>query len=324
MVHPGIVVASVFGVVVTGVVIYTILKEELNDFLDSFEKPSLVGGGYQQPRDQQQHEDNQRNQQHYDDFDFDRQGQSSSMYQADYELRQRRFQRASEDDDEDKNMNREKSEPDHTVLAQKLRKLNADEARLAEMERSMKEREENLKRSMLEQEERLEQELRESIERNTRREQELASIRHQQQLQQLEMPQSSELYQNPFASNEPLIRAYNVNDSQHIDHLPASVVEPTAVTPEVNSRAADAILCHNLSSNHQENVNPFADPSSLLGNASPSSVQFSHHDGDDVDMFTDAEDRSVTVGHEGSEDLDWTEAETGSIGSHESDESWLR
>ncbi|KAF8929358.1 hypothetical protein EDD21DRAFT_416572 [Dissophora ornata] len=296
MVHPGIVVASVFGVVVTGVVLYTILREEFQDFFESFEKPSPAGYGYEQPRDQQQQQ--QRGQrgsgQDDDNYDFDQgRGQSSTMYQADYELRQRRSSRKL-NEDENENENEEK-EPDHDLLMERLRKINetehaiaANEARLAEMERAMQQREENLQR----------------------REQELASIRHQQQLQ---MPQSSEIYQNPFATNEPLISNYSNNDDAQPGRNTSAL--------EVNPRTADAILRHNLSGNHQENVNPFEDPASLFDNASSSSARSSVRGDDDVDAFADAEDRSVTVGHD-DEDLDWTEAEIGSVGSHESDESW--
>ncbi|KAF9360992.1 hypothetical protein BGX26_006758 [Mortierella sp. AD094] len=320
MVHPGIIAFSVFGVVVTGVVIYTIFKEELSDFLESLEKPRPVASGYERPNDQQQQQQQQQRGQRgfaQDNYDFEHdQGHSSSMYHSGYELRPRRILRPDEDEDEN-----EKDDPENDALLQKLRKINetrraiaANEERLAEMERAMKEREENLRRSMIEQEERLENELRESIERNTKREQELAAIQHQQ----LRMSQSSEIYQNPFASNEPLIHDYSDNDSQHNGH---GQIQQTTAAPEVSSRAANAILRHDLSVNHQENVNPFEDPSTLLENASSSSVRSSVHGSDDADAFADAEEQSMTV-HDDDDDLDWTEAEIGSVGSEESDESW--
>ncbi|KAF9996056.1 hypothetical protein BGZ79_010222 [Entomortierella chlamydospora] len=308
MVHPGIVAFGVIGVVVTGVVIYTIFKEELSDYLESREKPSPVASGYEQPNEQQQQQQRGFAQ---DDYDFD-QGHSSSMYHNGYELRQRQTLRPNEDEDEN-----EKDDPENDVLLQKLRRINearraiaADEERLAEMERAMKEREENLRRSMIEQEER-ENELRESIQRNIKREQELVAIQHQE----LQMSQASEIYQNPFASNEPLIRDYSDNDSQH------DQIQQTTAAPEVSSRAANAILRHDLSVNHQENLNPFEDPSSLLENASSSSTRSSVHGNDDVDAFADAEEQSMTV-HDDDDDLEWTEAEVGSVGSEESDESW--
>lgn len=100
MVHPGIIVAGVFGVVLTGVVIYEIFKEEFNDFLESFEKPSPVGYGYERPRDQR--EQDQRGQHSFEQDEHDhRQGHSSSMYQADYELRQRRTLRQDDDEKQD-------------------------------------------------------------------------------------------------------------------------------------------------------------------------------------------------------------------------------
>ncbi|KAG0352182.1 hypothetical protein BGZ54_002907, partial [Gamsiella multidivaricata] len=219
----------------------------------------------------------------------------------------------------------------HDALTERLRRLNetqrtiaADEARVAEMGRSMREREEALQRSMLEQEERLERELRESKERNARREQELAQIRQQQQ--QLQMPQLSEIYQNPFASSEPLIPDRDDDGIQQRD-IQTTNNHSTPTTEEVSSRTAHAILRHNLSSNYQENVNPFEDPSALLENTSSLSTRSSVAGEDDgVDAFADAEDRSITVGREDEdeeEDLDWTEAEIGSIGSHDSDESWV-
>ncbi|KAF9106897.1 hypothetical protein BGX27_008944, partial [Mortierella sp. AM989] len=204
-------------------------------------------------------------------------------------------------------------------LNESLRAIAACEERLAGKEQALKEREENFRRSMIEQEERLENELRESIERNTKREQELTSIQHQQ----LQMPHSSEIYQNPFASNEPLIHDYSDDDSQHSHGNIQQTTATNPVTPDISSRAANAILRHDLSVNHQENVNPFEDTSSLLENASSSSARSSVHGSDDVDdAFVDAEVRSVTVGNDDDEELDWTEAEIGSIGSEESDESW--
>jgi len=102
MVHPGIVVAGVFGVVVTGVVIYTILREEIDEFLDSFEKPSLVGasggGRHRQQQQQQQQRDQHQQRRLSHDDSFQGGGQSSSMCQPDYELRQRR--RPEEDEKE--------------------------------------------------------------------------------------------------------------------------------------------------------------------------------------------------------------------------------
>jgi len=102
MVHPGIVVAGVLGVVVTGLVIYTILKEEIDDFIDSFEKPSLVGarggGRHQQQQQRDQQSGGQQRRFSHDHFE-EQGGQSSSMYQPDYELRHRR-QRPNDDDDE--------------------------------------------------------------------------------------------------------------------------------------------------------------------------------------------------------------------------------
>ncbi|GJJ76221.1 hypothetical protein EMPS_08580 [Entomortierella parvispora] len=280
MVHPGIVVAGVFGVVVTGVVIYTILKEEIDEFLDSFEKPSLVGASGGGRHRQQQQQDQQQQQRRFShDENFQAGGQSSSMYQPDYELRQRR--RPDEEDEK---------EPDHDILMERLRRINeseanieASEARLAALERAMKEREEQLERNL----------------------QELKARKQQ----------SSELYRNPFEANEPLIRDYNVNDSQDLLISDESGAK-------VDTRAAHAILRHDLSSNHQENINPFEDPSTLISNASASAHSSVRGDEDD---FVDAEDRrSATAGshRDDEEDLDWTDAEVGSVGSHDSDESW--
>ncbi|CAO3572545.1 unnamed protein product [Mortierella alpina] len=305
MVHPGIIVAGVFGVVLTGVVIYEIFKEEFSDFLESFEKPSLVGYGYERPREQGDQE--QRGQHGFAQDEHDhRQGHSSSLYQADYELRQRRTLRQDDDEKED--------EADHDILMERLRKINETEARLANTERAMKEREEALERSTRERVGRLEQELRESNERNARHEQELNTM-HQLQLQQHQAwPDMRD--QNPFASVETLHQP--VSSMVETAAAPEMVATALNAHPEVDSRVANAILRHDLCSNHLDHVNPFEDPTSLQENTS--SVRSSIDD-DETDGFTDAEDRSLTVGRD-EEDQDWTEAEIGSIGSHESEESW--
>ncbi|KAF9079039.1 hypothetical protein BGX27_007213, partial [Mortierella sp. AM989] len=87
MVHPGVIVFGFATVVVTGVMIYTMFKEEINDL---FEKPSPAGAGYERQRGFAQ-DDNDDNSEH-------EQGQSSSIYYNDYELRQRR-PRLNEDED---------------------------------------------------------------------------------------------------------------------------------------------------------------------------------------------------------------------------------
>ncbi|KAF9958295.1 hypothetical protein BGZ72_000607 [Mortierella alpina] len=316
MVHPGIIVAGVFGVVLTGVVIYEMFKEEFSDFLESFEKPSPVGYGYERPRDQR--DEGQRGQRGFAQDEHDhRQGHSSSMYQADYELRQRRTLRDDDDEKED--------EADHDILMERLRKINeteaaiaANEARLANMERAMKEREEALERSTSERVGRLEQELRESNERNARREQELNTM-HQLQQQQQQQVWPDMRDQNPFASVETLHQPVNVNRTMDTAATPETMATTSNVQHGVDSRAANAILRHDLSSNHLDHVSPFEDPASLHENAS-SSLRSSVN-GDETDGFTDAEDRSLTVGRD-EDDQDWTEAEIGSIGSHESEESW--
>ncbi|KAG0057468.1 hypothetical protein BGZ83_010036 [Gryganskiella cystojenkinii] len=300
MVHPGIVVVSVFGVVLTGVVIYQIFKEEIEDFL--YEKPSLVGAsGRSQHRQHQQQQEQQRDRNNDQrKFSHDEGQSSSTKYLPDYELRQRR--RMDEDDEK---------EPDHDILMERLRRINeseaniaANEARLAEKERVMKEREQQLERE------------RQELNDRRREQDELVQFSQQQQQQVIQPP--SELFQNPFeVQDEPLIRDYNVHDSQQ-DLL----LIPDETGAKVDTRAAHAILRHDLSSNHQERVNPFEDPSTLISNAStaPSSVQ-----GEEDETFADAEDRSVTHGQrrdDDEEDLDWTDAEVGSVGSHESDESW--
>ncbi|KAF9192469.1 hypothetical protein BGZ51_005481 [Haplosporangium sp. Z 767] len=328
MVHPGIIAVSVFGVVVTGVVIYTIIKEELHDFLESFEKPSLVDSGYERLRDRQQDQEDQDHRQNggFAQDDFETYGQSSSKYHADYELRQRHTQPLNEDENE--------KDLECDLQAERFRKINeaertiaANEARQAEMERAMKEREEDLQRSFREQEERMEQELRESRERHARQ---LLLIKQGQQ-EQLDRhhlhQQDHEIYQNPFASNEPLIHDYSHDESDNEQHHRdrdeasriTSITSSASSTSEVDSRAANAILHHDLSSHDLQAIDPFDDPSSALDNSSTSSTRSSVH-GDAADAFADAEDRSMTTGHD--DELDWTEAEIGSMGSLESDESW--
>ncbi|KAG0256815.1 hypothetical protein BG011_004304 [Mortierella polycephala] len=326
MVHPGIIAVSVFGVVVTGVVIYTILKEEIHDFLESFEKPSPVGSGYERLRDQQDQDHHQSG--GFEQDDFEPHGQSSSKYHADYELRQRHTQPSNEDENE------KDSECD--LQAERFRKINeteraiaANEARQAEMERAMKEREEDLQRSFREQEERMEQELRESREQHARQ---LLLIKQEQQ-QQLDRrhldQQDHEMYQNPFASSEPRILDYDHNVSENEQHhrqdrneapRTTAIASSASSTSEVDSHAANAILRHDLSNHDLQAIDPFDNPSSLLDNSSASSNRSSVH-GDDTDAFADAEDRSTTVGRDDDE-FDWTEAEIGSMGSLESDESW--
>ncbi|KAF9119430.1 hypothetical protein BGW39_000311 [Mortierella sp. 14UC] len=367
MVHPGIIAASVIGVVVTGVVLFSILKEEINDMLTTFEKPSPVGagggggggggGGEYQRREQGQDNNN--------GDDFYRNGSSSSSmyhYTPDYELRQRRTKPNGSHDDE------EEKELETDMLTERFRRINeteraiaANEARLAEMERSMKEREEALQRSLREREARMEQSMREAEEQFARQDQERAALLdHHHHLQQQQQTRSAELYQNPFASHERLINQDSVNNSFHqqapSSPAPASnntnsVPTATSVLPivaavgaaaaaaiavgspdQVDPRPANAILGHDLSSNHQLNVNPFEDPSSFLehvsSSSSPSSSRRSSIQGDSEDhdhLFADADDRSVTIGrdNDSEEELDWTEAEIGSIGSSpDSEDSW--
>ncbi|KAF9896828.1 hypothetical protein BX616_006682, partial [Lobosporangium transversale] len=228
-------------------------------------------------------------------------------------------------------------------LMQRLQRVEAEEARLAEKERAMREREENLQRSMREHEERLEREMRESFVLRERRDEEEEEDEDEQLAKTLRQrephispPTISEIYQNPFASHEPLIQNYNVTDSQEsIDYHHTSpsaatestttAIETTAPQSGVSSRAANAILRHDLSSSHHENINPFEDPSTLLENLSSSSDRSSVHGHGRMngDVFADSEDRSVTVDRDDEEDFEWTEAEIGSIGSQESDESWV-
>jgi len=96
MVHPGIVVAGVLGVVVTGVVIYSILKEEIDDFLQSFEhqKVPVGAGGHGEDQQRQQRSD-------YNDPTF---SSSSGLYHGDYELRQRRPRQDEDEDDNEKDL----------------------------------------------------------------------------------------------------------------------------------------------------------------------------------------------------------------------------
>jgi len=249
----------------------------------------------------------------------------------------------------------------------------------------MKEREKALQQSIREREARMEQAVREAEEQLALRDLERLALLHQQhqhQQQQQQQHRSAELYQNPFASHERLINPNDFyqqqqqitthrapsptspsvkNDTASTVPIVAAVVGTAAVaasaaaltssasaSSEVDPRPANAILRHDLSSNHQLNVNPFEDPSSLLfdheNDSSTSSGRSSihgnglrHSTADDDDQFEDAEDdRSVTIGSrspdvqpvggdegEDEEELDWTEAEIGSIGSsHDSEDSW--
>lgn len=203
---------------------------------------------------------------------------------------------------------------------ERLRRINeseaniaANEARLLEMERSMKEREQQLEleRQELSKKQREQEAL---LEQRSKQQQ-------QQQQEQASVQPPSELFHNPFeAPDEPLIRNYDVHDSQQ--NLMLLSDEAGA---KVDTRTAHAILRHDLSSNHQENINPFEDPSTLISNASLSARSSVQGEDDEEEAFADAEDRSVNRNSNDNEDdeddLDWTEAEVGSVGSHESDES---
>ncbi|OAQ32156.1 hypothetical protein K457DRAFT_135489 [Linnemannia elongata AG-77] len=344
MVHPGIIAASVLGVVVTGVVIYTILKDEISDMLTSFEKQSPVGaGGGSSQRERRGSGSKQEN--NDDDYYRGQSSSSSSMYDhhfTDYELRQRRTRSNGNNHDEDE----DEKDFDHDMMTERFRRINetereiaANEARLADMERSMKEREEALQESIRQREARMEQAMREAEEQFARQDQERAALLNHHHLQQQQQVLSAELYQNPFASSHDLHQqpttpppannnaAATVASAATSPVVAAAALAAAASSSEVDPRPANAILRHDLSNNHQVNVNPFEDPSSLLENASssPSSSRRSSIHGADEDdhIFADADDRSVTIGRDSDdEELDWTEAEIGSIGSHDSEDSW--
>ncbi|KAK3836232.1 MAG: hypothetical protein J3R72DRAFT_450801 [Linnemannia gamsii] len=356
MVHPGIIVGSFIGVVVTGVVLYSILKDEIHDMLQAFEKQSPVGAGSGSGGgDNNKHSD--------DNFYRDGDGSSSSSmydhYTTDYELRQRRTRNGNHDDEEEKELETD-------MLTERFRRINetertiaANEARLADMERSMKEREEALQRSIREREarmEQVEQAMREAEEQFARQDQERAALLNYHHLRQQQQTRSAELYQNPFASHERLISPENVNNEFHqqtppspapahnsnsaISALPivaavgaSAAAIAAASSDQVDPRPANAILNHDLSSNHHLNINPFEDPSTLLDRASSpysshspsSSRRSSIHEISSDHLFVDADDRSVTIGrdNDSDEELDWTEAEIGSIGSSpDSEDSW--
>ncbi|KAF9373985.1 hypothetical protein CPC16_001555, partial [Podila verticillata] len=203
--------------------------------------------------------------------------------------------RPRHDEDEDEN----EKDLDRTPLTERLHKIReaeanmaASQARLDEMERQMNQREAALMQSIREREERMERELEQSRERQRLLDQEMASYRQEP------LARSMAGSATPLIS-EPLISSFCDDDDVH----------PSTSTA-VDSRA-NAILRHNLSSNHQQNYNPFENPGLLLrASSSNSSVQ------------GDVEERSVTVGDEEGSEVDWTEAEIGSSGSHDSYESW--
>ncbi|KAF9930061.1 hypothetical protein FBU30_000898 [Linnemannia zychae] len=351
MVHPGIIAASVFGVVVTGVVLYTILKDEISDMFTAFEKP-VSSDRNERERQNDRHENK-------DNYYSGQPSSFSSMfdhYSTDFELRRRRTKsNGNNGDDEEKDF-------DYDMMTERFRRINetereiaANEARLAEMERSMKEREEALQQSIREREARLEQAMREAEEQFARQDQErIELLKNHYRLQQQQIEQQrhvAELYQNPFASHERLTdnsmnpkyqsastltsndQDMNITNRSTLPTAAAAAVGVTAAVtslPEVDPRPANAILRHDLSSNHQLHVNPFEDPSSLLENnsmLSPSSSRRSSvYSGDDEDrhFFADADDRSVIIGcnSDNDDDQDWTEAEIGSISSHDSEDSW--
>ncbi|KAG0092023.1 hypothetical protein BGZ92_011032 [Podila epicladia] len=165
--------------------------------------------------------------------------------------------------------------------------MAASQARLDEMERRMNQREAALLQSIREREERMEYELEQSRERQRLLDQKMASYRQEP------LARSMAGSSAPLAS-EPLI------PSCGDDHDASSEMESHA----------NAFLRHNLSSNHQENYNPFENPDLLLRSESSNSSIHGN------------EERSVTVGNDEGSEVDWTEAEIGSVGSHDSYESW--
>ncbi|KAF9437048.1 hypothetical protein BGZ76_002118, partial [Entomortierella beljakovae] len=192
------------------------------------------------------------------------------------------------------------------------RDINELNRQLDKRERELKEREENLLRSTREIEERYRQ-----LESN--------------EITTTATSTTTDIDYNPFACDEPLIRNYSDSDSQLNDH---SAPESSISSSAVNSRAAKAILRHDLSANYQENINPFQDPLLIENTSSPSNSNTSsvhgddddnnNNDHDDSDGFTDADQQSVTVGNDDDdeEEFDWTDAEVNSVVSEESIESW--
>lgn len=92
MVHPGIIVAGVFGTMLTGVVLYAILREEIHSLLES---QIPTGFGHERPRRQRRYEEEENR----DDSDFRQDQGRSSSYGGAYELRRRRQPNEDEEDE---------------------------------------------------------------------------------------------------------------------------------------------------------------------------------------------------------------------------------
>ncbi|KAF9579484.1 hypothetical protein BGW38_004240 [Lunasporangiospora selenospora] len=302
MIPPAAAIAlGVVGVVAISVVIYAVLKDDIHTIVDSIHRqPIPVRARRSDDDDDGESEDEKGS----------RTGRSSTYRspRADNsELRQRR------------GSDNEKSDSNESFMETQRRRYAEEAARLQERERLLEEREENLRRLM-----------------------------HDFEASQRNQRQQPDMSRNPFAEYEQMIRpsqdilSFASSDNSLRPRTPLSppqrplsppqpaqqptpppVVEmrsrsSSSASTGIDSRAANAILRHNLSNNHQENVNPFEDPASLLTSSISSSPSLDHSG--DTDDFADVEDRSsVTVGRE---DEDWTEAEIGSIGSHDSDDSW--
>ncbi|KAF9971731.1 hypothetical protein BGZ73_005238 [Actinomortierella ambigua] len=143
MVHPGLIVAVSFGVIATGVVLYTIFSEELHDM---FQKPAAVPGDSRYNNSRRRSDDRDDGDSS-EGFTTARGGSHHS-----YELRSRR---GHSDNEKEKDEDDDDNDEEHKHLLNKQREIERREqelaqkmARLEAQERLLNEREERLKQQL--------------------------------------------------------------------------------------------------------------------------------------------------------------------------------
>ncbi|KAF9425714.1 hypothetical protein BGZ94_007296 [Podila epigama] len=294
MVHPGVVVVGATAVVGIGVLLYL----NWEDFKDYFGRHHFdpMAAKFANREYRRQHDDD-------DDDSADGTSTSASApHHGDYELRQRRTHPNSDTLHQNEKLDISLLEDREQKVREAEATMAASQARLDEMERQMKEREAAIR----EREECLQPELERSREQERMHEQELPIHKHQESSWNDSVAANSN--SDDIGNNNDIIM-----DSSRLWHDDNKDSDQFALSSAVDSRAAHAILSHDLSSNHQADYNPFENSGTIFHTSSPnSSVQ------------GDNDERSVTLslGDEDGSEIDWTEAEVGSMGSHDSYESW--
>ncbi|KAG0223636.1 hypothetical protein BGW42_005735 [Actinomortierella wolfii] len=141
MVHPGVIVAVSFGLVATGVVLYTIFKEEFHGLLES---PSSVPGGGRHSQSRRKSDGSNDG----DSFEGRTTGRGDPHYG--YELRSRQVQSENEknDEEDDDDKGDEEVERREQELAEKMARLDRKEQLLAEREERLRQQQQQLANSV--------------------------------------------------------------------------------------------------------------------------------------------------------------------------------